>query len=245
MNVNRPIMLKSTASISDIRRRYHPNPDTQWYQTPLDFLSRQEWFISRFWRYYTQMLHHLHIPLFTRPNARLYDRIPSDNYPIIDFWAEIICTPIIILFSCMLCFAWNYYFPSAAEKTLWRISSIYMLVYGVGGGLFSGYCHRFIFKDRLEREKLLPLFKEGPRTGRVGRRIVRRIEDLASKLRNIDPGRDPDLEIPVRILIPITILCMLYAICRGFVLAEDLVGLRDLPPTAFQTVSWSQYVPHL
>jgi hypothetical protein len=70
------------------------------------------------------------------------------------------------------------------------------------------------------------------------------IECLAARPRNIDPEQDPDLEIPIRALVPITSFCALYCFGRGFILAEDLVGLRLLPASAFETVPWSKYVHH-
>lgn len=178
----------------------------------------------------------MHIPLFTRPNIRPYDRIPSDNFPGVDTRAEVICTPVILLFSCMFLFAWNFYFPSESERILWRIASVYMLVYGVGGGLFSAYCHKTVFNKEIGKGIPIHDLEDNRPAGWISR--------IAEKLENIDPERDPELEIPIRILIPISILCAFYCVCRAVVLVEDIIGLRSLPESAFQTVSWSKYIPH-
>ncbi len=88
---------------------------------PLDFLSRNEWFASRLWRYYVQILHYLRIPIFRRPTCRPYDRFPSDNFLYVDKLAERIATPIIVLYSCIFMFAWKSEFPTPTERLLWRI----------------------------------------------------------------------------------------------------------------------------
>ncbi|EED13029.1 hypothetical protein TSTA_055340 [Talaromyces stipitatus ATCC 10500] len=47
-DVTRAIVLTTNTPITAIHARYHPFPGSKWYQTPLDFLSRNEWFRSRF-----------------------------------------------------------------------------------------------------------------------------------------------------------------------------------------------------
>jgi hypothetical protein len=178
----------------------------------------------------------MRIPIFTRPvTSKPYNRIPSDNFPSIDFIAEIVCAPIILLFCCIFMTAWNFSFPSPLERILWRVASTYMLVFGVVGGCFSGYCHLVLLPKRSRLNQVLPSSRETQR-GRTKR--------LAAKLRNIDPSKDPKLAVSLRILIPLSTLCLLYALCRAYILVEDFIGLRRLPTGAFQTVSWSDYLPH-
>ncbi|KAI9928447.1 hypothetical protein MW887_002492 [Aspergillus wentii] len=234
MDISRPITLSPNYPLDTIRSHHH-QPLGEWYQTPLSFLSRDEWFCSRFWRYYVRILHYLRVPLFTRPRVIPYDRIPSDNFPRVDVWAEVICAPAILLFSCMFLFAWNFSFPSSVERVLWRVASVYTLAFGLGGGIFCGYCHKTMFPKRIDSE-VLPGCEKKTAKGWLGR--------VADKLRNIHPDKDPELEIPLRVFIPLTMLCSVYCVCRGFILVEDIIGLRKLPDTAFDTVSWSKYIPH-
>ncbi|KAJ5319457.1 uncharacterized protein N7506_012161 [Penicillium brevicompactum] len=235
MDVNRPITLELTASVAAIRGKYHQNPGPQWYETPFEFLSRDEWFISRFWKYYIQILHYLHIPLFIRPERRPYDRIPSHYGPNVDFRAEIVCAPTVLLFSSVFLIAWNTDFPTTAEQILWRFSSASMVAFTLFGGLAALYFHKTIFKADIAQQKTHAIQnKEGSSW----------IYRFLSKLKNIDPEQDPALEIPLRALIPISLVCVLYAVGRVFILTEDLIGLRSLPKSAFETVSWSKYIPH-
>lgn len=238
MDVNIPIILKPKKSVAIIRSNFNQNYESKWYETPLEFLSRDEWFYSRFWRYYIQILHYMHIPLFTRPERQPYDRIPSFSIPRVNTQAEIICAPTILLFSSIFLFAWNSDFPSATEKLLWRLASVYTLTYGLLGGLLSLYLHKKMFQPGLTKAMS---------QANVKRKIGTENEwtsRLAERFRNIDPNQDPNLEIPLRALIPVTLFCVFYCVGRGIILTEDLIGLRFLPESAYQTVSWSKYVPH-
>lgn len=238
MDINKPIILKPKKSLAIIRDNLGQNFGSKWYETPLDFLSRDEWFCARFWKYYIQILHYIHIPLFTLPERRPYDRIPSHFMPNVDTRAEIICAPTILLFSSVFLIAWNSTFPSATEKLLWRITSVNTLAFALVGGPLSLYFHRKMFRPELTKARAQATMKR--KRGSKNRWISR----LAARLRNIDPELDPNLEIPLRALMPVSFVCAFYCVGRGFILTEDLIGLRIMPESAYQTVSWSKYLPH-
>lgn len=40
-------------------------------------------------------------------------------------------------------------------------------------------------------------------------------------------------------------LCALYLTFRIFIFVEDFIGLRALPPSAFETVEWTKFIPHI
>ncbi|KAJ5219726.1 hypothetical protein N7468_008930 [Penicillium chermesinum] len=240
MDVGSAVTIKLRVPVDEIRSR--KGAPEKWYQTPLDFLSRDECFLSVLWHYYTQILHNMRIPLFTRPTRRPYDYIPSHDFVNIDVLSEVVCAPTIILFSCLFIVAWNSEFPSPTEHLLWRIASISMLVFGLIGGLFSVYLHHVVFgKERKQaREKGLP-------TASIQQEIPKQgfLHQIASRLRNIDPEGDPQLDVPIRVLIPLSSLCAMYVVARLYILVEDFIGLRHLPKSAFQTVEWADYVPYL
>jgi hypothetical protein len=135
--------------------------------------------------------------------------------------------------------AWHFDFPSAIELTLWRVASIYTLVFTILGGIWAQYCHKVLFPqwDKQRRPNLL-------RSSSLPRDDERDDSSFAAKLRNIHHSKDPRLDIPLRAFIPMSILCAFYCVCRIYILVEDFIGLRSLPGSAFQTVQWSDYVPH-
>lgn len=191
--------------------------------------------------------------LFTRPvTTKPYNRIPSDNFPVTDVAAEAICTPFIIGYSCTFILAWNFDFPSPAEQLLWRISSIYMLVFCVAGGLYAGFCHWFLIpknttlskstsgSDISLQDTLLPTHHIA-----VEPLVKTRIQKLAAEMRNVSPDKDPHMEVPLKVLIPNLCICVFYCVFRAYILLEDYVGLRRLPESAFGTVQWSNWFPHI
>lgn len=245
-DVSRAIVLATTTPIKDIRARYHPHPDQEWYQTPLDFLSRNEWFASRLWRYYVQILHYLRIPIFRRPACRPYDRFPSDNFLYVDKLAERIATPIIVLYSCMFMFAWKAEFPTPTERLLWRIAAAYFVFFGTACMCVCWHAHYYILPKLSSRNKDECLLSDhdvehhtAPPPANRGR-----LQRLAWRLRNIHPDRDPDLDVPLKVLVPNFLICASYVVFRAILLVEDFIGLRRLPESAFGTVSWSVYIPH-
>jgi hypothetical protein len=71
------------------------------------------------------------------------------------------------------------------------------------------------------------------------------IQDFLGALRNASPDKDPNLAVPLRLIVPVTFFCFFYCLFRGYILVEDLMSLRSLPESAFATVDWSKYIPHL
>jgi hypothetical protein len=79
---------------------------------------------------------------------------------------------------------------------------------------------------------------------RTTKRKERRIYRLAARLRNNSPGRDPSLEVPLKVLMPLTIVVApIYCLARGYILVADIISLRSVPPSAFETVNWMQFWP--
>jgi hypothetical protein len=37
----------------------------------------------------------------------------------------------------------------------------------------------------------------------------------------------------------------LYSICRVYLIVEPIIGLRSLPAAAYQSVAWSNFLPHI
>jgi hypothetical protein len=203
----------------------------------LEFLHPDLYICHVFWRYFNQILRRIHCPIFSRPvTTKPYNRIPSDDFPHLDTLADALACPIVLLFGGMFMFAWSFDFPSSLERILWRIASCYTLLFSIVGGPYLQFCYKVLLPRHAEKRWAGDVEATIPQT---------RMQRLATKMRNIHPSRDPRLEIPLLAFIPVTVLCALYCISRAYILVEDLVGLRDLPESAFQTVEWSVYIPHL
>ncbi|RAK82213.1 uncharacterized protein BO72DRAFT_444140 [Aspergillus fijiensis CBS 313.89] len=255
------IPIKTGTPVDIIRAEHCLYPDQPWHDTPLDFVYADISFCGVHWRYYTQILRNLHLPLVSRPmTARPQNRIISDNFPVTDLRADCIATPVLLLFGSMFLFAWDFHYPTRAERLLWRTASVYNLLFTVVGGLHAGYCDKILlpraYEERKQRIPWIASPSPSPRGSQVGNHPPSFSPPLktpsqgfwarvANKIRNIDPTHDPKAELPLRVLIPTSIICALYCVGRTYILVEDFIGLRSLPASAFQTVSWEDYVPHL
>ncbi|PYH47127.1 uncharacterized protein BP01DRAFT_315212 [Aspergillus saccharolyticus JOP 1030-1] len=246
-NISSTIPITTKTPIDAIREKHCDYPDQPWHETPLDFACHDVSFCQVHWRHYTRLLQKMHLSIFSRPmTARPRNRIPSDNFLGTDLQADIVATPTLIVVGVMFMFAWNSHFPSRAEHILWRTASIYNLVFTIVAGLHAGYCDKVLLPGELKKARSLPWYEpqRPPPPPPVSRKwdFWRR---LAIRMRNLDPSRNPRSHVPLRVLLPTTVLCALYCLGRGYILVEDCIGLPKLPESAFRTVSWSVYVPHL
>jgi hypothetical protein len=72
-----------------------------------------------------------------------------------------------------------------------------------------------------------------------------RFQTAMASMKNVSPDQDPHLELPLRVVIPFTIICAIYCCFRVYILIKDDAGLRSMTASAYQNVEWSQYFPHI
>ncbi|KAI1841681.1 hypothetical protein JX266_012146 [Neoarthrinium moseri] len=73
--------------------------------------------------------------------------------------------------------------------------------------------------------------------------ILRRLLAVAARMRNISADKDPEMAIPIHVMIPVTITCALYFFCRMFLYVEDFSSLRIQPLGVYYTVN--KFIPFL
>ena len=56
-----------------------------------------------------------------------------------------------------------------------------------------------------------------------------------ARLRNISPEHDPVKDVPLKAIFPLTLLAAFYCFARAYILIEDVIALRSLPPIAYDT----------
>ncbi|KAL2157859.1 hypothetical protein VTH06DRAFT_4912 [Thermothelomyces fergusii] len=136
------IQTKGGKTIESIRKEArestHPGLPEEWYRTPLDFISPYRRFIlDVHWSYYEQLTYMVHLPFFSRKmTSRPWDRLPSEAYLVIEPALLVPATAVAAGFSLSPLFAWNFHFPTHAERLAWRICSVYHAVFSL---LISGY----------------------------------------------------------------------------------------------------------
>ena len=175
------------------------------------------------------------------------NRIASDDFPHHTFFGEWYCGGLMFLYSAIFVCAWPFYFPTAAERTLWRIASMVTLgfTFPLGAGLM--YLDYVYFgRSRFSRRE---------RSGEGGWNWV----SMTLRWKISTPKRTARTkamrhhlsEKPWLYYMPwggrawVFMMMVLYCIARAYILAEDLAGLRRLPSSAFETVLWTQYLPQI
>ena len=239
MDVSQPIFIECTTKLDTIiwdAWIRHGLQGSQYGRTPLSFLDRKEWFVTRTWESYIQILRKIFL---VKPRLdRQYSFASVDFFDAGATWEWMVGFGMwILLYSAVFMGAWNNYFPTDAERVLWRISSIICLSYGILGAALA-------FID-YNRERMRMWWNNGSHVETKNPAEHRSVQlpKWVARIRNLSPDNDPQWEISLSIWIPITVLSVIYSFSRAFILFEDLYGLRLQPESAFQTVDWNQYSP--
>ncbi|KAK8169732.1 hypothetical protein IWX90DRAFT_188549 [Phyllosticta citrichinensis] len=247
-----PIGTKDGKTIEEIRafakRHTHPQLSDMWYRTPLEFVGRNQFRIDAHWNYYVKLAQMMHFPFISRPiKSQPWDRFPSDEWLCPDVLFAPLAAVVLIVFSILFLFAWNFHFPSKVEQLLWRISSVYHAFFCLYGGLYYLIevlnCRRRAEFEEQERPQPVQdlesqaagFFSWHPESG-----ILERVKQFLERSRsagNVSLDQDPDRKVPLRIIIPVTFLCFLYVMCKIFIYFEDLFALRVQLAGVYVTVN--------
>ncbi|KAH7364748.1 hypothetical protein BKA65DRAFT_144057 [Rhexocercosporidium sp. MPI-PUGE-AT-0058] len=246
-DISRPVILHCKVLMADIRRNEQLYDSEDYVSTPLDFVNHNHYAMGLIWEYYTGLLQAMSIPLFSRPiRSRPHNRNRSDKFLRTELDSEIFACFIILLFGSTFVCAWNFHFPTATERIIWRSASIYFMVFVVVGGGYTWIWHLKLL-DKYETARLPPT-QTTPDDPRKQEGFKHHAGLFLNKMRNFlllskQEAKKPDL--PLRLLLPVSFLCAIYCIMRACIFIEDAISLRLLPSSAYATVNWSQYIPHV
>ncbi|EJT72434.1 hypothetical protein GGTG_09300 [Gaeumannomyces tritici R3-111a-1] len=129
----------TTAAIRESARaksKTHPNLPAIDDGTPLDFLSPRPIYTKKFW-HYLPMTQGLYTRLFNKQAKEdRWQRIPSNT------WLEIrnlrwglLMAVAMLPFSVTFFGAWNFHFPTTAERSIWRLCATYHVMFNLVGCL--------------------------------------------------------------------------------------------------------------
>ena len=257
MDISRPITVFVNTDLAAVlhEARAPPIPPGQ---TPLSFLNRREGFLSRTWSLYVQILRA--IPRFAVRSVQSAGQGQGDCFRSVEFpetelrWELCFCWAV-PAYNTIFLAAWHFSFPSPTERMLWRLAAVYCLLFAVVGcaigpcfdnrsSIVSCYQNlaRYLKPDAVHNGPRLRSQNAGmSRIDAVIHQADRRAHDILGRLRS----HDSHLALPVRIVLLTTGLCAVYCWARLYILLEDVIGLRSLPESAFQTANWGQYSPIL
>ncbi len=197
------------------------NANKPYSNTPLDFIDDQ----SPSWL--TEIQPHLHFRM--GPRERPLPRFTNDRFPVIGASPDSILLFIVILAYCCLHFiAWNFTFPTRIESILWRVACITI----IGTSFILLACETY---------------QDGHRLGRWDRWYVKLFPKKSGglqRMNTMEKRRREQEFIPLWEVIIMSPVTMMYTLARVYIVVEVFVSLRSLPVGAFDSVQWSDFIPH-
>ncbi|KPI45106.1 uncharacterized protein AB675_2827 [Cyphellophora attinorum] len=240
-------------SVEDVFSRAGLPVSTEWYKSPLDFIERSEHHGSILFRYWINILARVKRPIGNE-NIKYISveqrRSDNDIQNMETKWGFLEVIPTIPYLAINFA-AWNSHLPTNAELWMWRAASIAMAATFMMGALIEG-AMLYLLPHQHERD-LLQRYRDEvsqPPTHRGDQRneyttFTIRVRKLVQRLRNNSAVDDPNLDVPLRLLIPATLFAAIYLISRLYVLIEDVISFRSMPGSVYAAVQWSDYFPHI
>lgn len=213
---------KKTGSILQITKNH------TWRTTPLDFIDEN----GPGWSMNVQPF----VKLPVIPPERPIQHIPNDRFPMNPYGCQeyLLCFAT-LLFTAIHVAGWNFSFPTDLEKILWRVSSLVLLGVTAAFWLLETAASWI----RLRRWKWIWLWA-------TAREALPEFEKRREEhLRVVETKREPT-ELPLAWEFwTISFVALLYGLARLYMIVESFLELRYVDSTAFATVNWSLYFPHV
>ncbi|KAF2843515.1 hypothetical protein M501DRAFT_925039 [Patellaria atrata CBS 101060] len=238
MDVEIPITLNTDFTIQQILLDAGESVSQRYKLTPLDFIGRKEWLVDWLWTFYVNLLRKMRL-VHQRPRVRPAQKFSSFIFPELTPKTALVPLLVTIVYSAIFMICWNFEFPSNLEHILWRLATGMT----IGVTLVGGGYEIFSIARRGRETSNNPSKKEDNTIS--GSTLSEMDCGLTLELNGCKISRgNSAVGIPLRSILITTPLCALYTISRAYILIEDIVGLRALPPSSFQTVEWTQFLPH-
>lgn len=246
-DVGSAIILIPNTTISDILINAGECAQEPYKFTPLDFVGRDKSSWILYWTYWMNILRKLNIVFATK--KRPIDKIPDD------YFRKLSPPSLFVLFLSQTTYAavhlggWNFHFPTPTERMLWHVATLVTIVSIVSYWIVDLFTWQMLpmlrnyFRQRNSQDGKPDLEDMGAFRG-ASSNFTTKVRRTAARLRNNSPGHDPALTIPLKAIMPITVIGASYCFARAYILLADFVTLRSLPPSAYATVNWQGFVPH-
>lgn len=245
MDVQRAITIIPNTTVAQILVNAGNAARNPYSSTPLDFVGRDLWSWNLYWTYWLNILGRLKFLFLMRSRTRPVNKIPDDTFP--PWGSHMVRAAVELLglgfYSAMPVFGWNFFFPTTAERILWRTSALTSLGVIVAAWIIEQYT--WWIRPAL-KSHFIHVSQSLVNNSQHSRlEFLIRIKCAVGRLRNNSRTHDPAFDVPLKALFPMTALGFLYVIARTCILVEDVLSLRSLPPSAYDTVNWSGFLPHL
>ena len=245
-------VIEKRVSIADIfwkeNRGVYSNDD--WKLTPLDFVNRNEWWWARLWTNWLNILRRMHLTFGS--NKRPIDRIADSLQKELGNQPMLITTGSAACFFSVFFLAWNSSFPTHVEQILWRAACLLMMgtlvSLTIGVYVWATPAMKLLVERSFSSKSPLPSKVEGDFESKIWTRsknMINKIDRWCECIRNNSVDKDPQLRTPLKLLLPMTLIGALYCCTRLYIIVADIIELRSLPASAYATVDWMKFLPHL
>ena len=230
VDVGKPFTLEVNATLREIIIDAGDLVQRPCLETPLDFVGRDDWPFSLCWKYCWRIVGKLGIE--PAPRKWPIDKIPDDYFAPQPFYPMWILFIVHTGYAAVHIAGWNFRFPSPVETIIWRVTTISVMA-SLLIFWFIHLCWWVWIPAIMNRRRRMH-----QRDGQV-------LADLPAKTdgKFKDPY-NPRSQIPVAALLPVIFCSAVYIISRAYIILESFIDLRALPPSAYQTVDWSAFIPH-
>lgn len=228
LDVEYPVIIQTEADIARILIEAGERASKPYLRTPLDFIEDQ------FPLWLTRIEPYITWRIFSPPERPL-PRFTNDRLPAIDGSRDsVLLVAVVTAYSSLHFAAWNFSFPTQVERLVWRIVCIIMVSTASiffacefyrneqRNGRWQRWKSKFSSSSALPVARALPLDR-APRTPEDAKRVP---------------------PVPTWQVVNMLVVTVLYTSARLYVAVECFMGLRSLPPGAFDSVEWSNVIPH-
>ena len=246
-DVTTSVIIETNATMAEILCKAGDRAATPYSRTPLDFVSRKEWPWSIYWSNWINILRCLGIVF--GPQVRPVNRFENTYSLELPGNTKWIFFGVTAAYSSIFVAGWNYSFPTQTELILWRAAAgtmcaclvVYWVVteFGFVWWPFLEKNFRGRAQDATDVEKV----SKPPSLVHSGRRKSK-LKYAAACVRNNTVSQDPQFNVPLKAILPIYLVGVFYCHARTYLFVADIIQLRSLPASAYDTVDWSKFLPH-
>lgn len=241
------IVLATDVTLAEILIKAGDRAREPYSLTPLDFAGRKECSWTLYWACWINILKKIHMTWATKP--RPLDRIPNDNFPPLPPMSMLCLFFFQTAYAGVQIVAWNFIFPTHTERLMWRISTLIITGAIIGCWITNQYAFHILpaLRGRLGAKRSPKEFEKlASHSSWIGTtRHAKHARSLGDRFRKFGNRYDIVSEVPLKAIMPITFVSFFYCWARGYLFAENFAALRALPPSAYDTVDWNQFLPHL
>ena len=239
-DVTRAIILRPNTEIDLILRQAGEVAREPYRDTPLDFVGYDWWSWTLYWTYW-KGLARIIFRIDLDDKKRPIEAIPDDNFPKIEGWPQWTVMIFQLGYGGVHLYGWGFPFPTQKEKLAWRIATATIVLCILIPWVVEILAWRIKVSvppidssESNSTEAIMP----APTVAKTRKRTWK------YTIRNLTFPRDPLMDVPIRVLGPVTTPAAIYVLARAYIVIEGFAGLRALPPSAYMSVDWTFVTPH-